>query len=272
VKCDYRYAARVRRLVLLALFVVVGATAATARADGDPASDTLIFENVYFPYPAPSAHASAPLADAVRAVYARGFRIKVAVIATPTDLGAIPSLFNKPSDYAKFLGQELGLYYVGPLLIVMPSGFGIYDGGRPTPTEDGVLAKLDVSGSSADALVQSAATAVDKLLAVGALKSKDIKPPYAQPLDSRGKRGRPMRLRYAVFDDSGRSKVLLTVRAGKKAVANFSVPMRAVVGSRQYFVPWRPPASAPHALRLCVQGIDPSRNKSPLACLPLRLG
>jgi hypothetical protein len=261
----------VRRLVLLALLVAVAVTAATARADGDPASDTLIFENVYFPYPPPSAHASAELAEAVRAVYARGFRVKVAVIATPTDLGAIPSLFGKPSDYANFLGQELGLYYVGPLLIVMPAGFGIYDGRRPTPAEDAVLAKLDVNGSSADALVQSAGTAVQRLLAAGALKSKDIKPPYAQPLGSSGKRGRPMRLRYAVFDDSGRSSVLLTVRAGKKALATFTVPMRAVLGSRQYFVTWRVPSSAPRGVRLCVRGVDPSRNKSPTTCLRVRI-
>jgi len=43
-------------------------------------------------------------------------------------LGAIPSLFNKPNQYARFLGFELSAGFIGPLLIVMPSGFGIWDG------------------------------------------------------------------------------------------------------------------------------------------------
>jgi hypothetical protein len=261
----------VRRLVLLALVVGIATVAATARADGDPASDTLIFDNVYLPYPPPADHVTAPLNAAVRAVYAKRYRVKVAVIATPTDLGAIPSLFDKPSDYAKFLGQELGLYYVGPLLIVMPSGFAIYDGGRPTPAENAVLAHLSVTGSSPEHLVASATTAVQKLLTADALKSKDVKPPYAQPLASQGRRGRAMRLRYAVFDDSGRSKVVLSVRAGKERVASFTVPMRPVVGSKQYSVTWHVPPKAPRGLRLCVQGVDPFANKSPTTCIPMRV-
>jgi hypothetical protein len=123
----------VRRAAVLAV-VLLALSSSAAFADGDPASDTLIFENVYFPYPAPGQQPSAALSAATRSVYARGYRIKVAVIASATDLGSIPSLFDKPADYAKFLGQELGLYYIGPLLIVMPAGFGIYDGGRPSTT------------------------------------------------------------------------------------------------------------------------------------------
>ena len=73
-------------------------------------------------------------------VYADGNRVKVAVIATSDDLGAIPSLMNKPDDYAKFLGQELAGFYIGPLLIVMPSGWGVYDGGRSVAAENGCSA------------------------------------------------------------------------------------------------------------------------------------
>ena len=36
----------------------------------------------------------------------RGFPLKVAVIARRADLGAIPSLFGQPREYARFLGQE----------------------------------------------------------------------------------------------------------------------------------------------------------------------
>src|SRR5262249_50781056 len=78
-------------------------------------------------------------------------------------LGAIPSLFGKPTEYARFLGTELSMTYVGPLLIVMPEGYGIYDGGRSTAAEQAVLSKLAVDGSTKDALVASAAKAAGGL-------------------------------------------------------------------------------------------------------------
>ena len=121
-----------RGLIALALLLVL---TPSALADGDPANDVLLVKNVFLPYPAPSAAASNELAAAVSSAYARGYRVKVAVIATETDLGSVPSLFNRPGDYARFLGQELNLYYVGPLLIVMPAGYGVYDGGRSTAPE-----------------------------------------------------------------------------------------------------------------------------------------
>jgi len=116
---------------LLALALVLAVTP-SAFADGDPASDVLLVKNVFVPYPAPSAAASNELAAAVRSAYARGYRVKVAVIASETDLGSIPSLFNRPNDYAKFLGQELQLYYIGPLLIVMPNGYASKTGKKDT--------------------------------------------------------------------------------------------------------------------------------------------
>src|SRR5436305_1644314 len=122
-------------------------TAGAVLADGDPASDALIVQNVFFPYPAPPASATGALSTQVEKAYTRGYRVKVAVVASETDLGSVPSLFNKPQDYAKFLGEELQFYYVGPLLVVMPAGYGIYDGGRSVAAEDAVLAKLKVSGS-----------------------------------------------------------------------------------------------------------------------------
>ena len=101
----------------------------------------------------------------MRSAYARGYRVKVAVIATETDLGSIPSLFNRPNDYAKFLGQELQLYYIGPLLIVMPTGYGIYDGGRSTAPERKALAGARPSGSGPNELTTSVAGIVRRLVA-----------------------------------------------------------------------------------------------------------
>ena len=53
-----------------------------------------------------------------------GFPIRVAIIASRSDLGAITGLWLKPRAYARFLGLELSLAYTGRLLVVMPNGFG----------------------------------------------------------------------------------------------------------------------------------------------------
>lgn len=48
-----------RRAALLACVLVAAAVAGGARADGDPASDMLVVQNVFLPYEAPS-HPAAP--------------------------------------------------------------------------------------------------------------------------------------------------------------------------------------------------------------------
>ena len=65
--------------------VLLALTCSAARADGDPASDTLIFQNVFLPYPTPPKEITKPLAAAVSDVYAKSYRVKVAVIASPQD-------------------------------------------------------------------------------------------------------------------------------------------------------------------------------------------
>jgi hypothetical protein len=69
-------------------------TASASRADGDPASDYLLTENVDLPYRSPSPAVSRGLRRAADDVYARGDRVKVALIYSVDDLGAIPSLFG----------------------------------------------------------------------------------------------------------------------------------------------------------------------------------
>jgi hypothetical protein len=254
-----------RVLIALALALVLTPLAA---ADGDPASDVLVTQNVFFPYPTPSGSSTSSLSGAVESAYAKGYRVKVAVIATQNDLGSVPSLFGKPQEYAQFLGQELQSYYVGPLLIVMPSGFGIYDGGRTTAAEEKVLARLHVSGSSGDQLTLSAASAVKSLLAAGALKSKDVKAPYAAALDVTGKLGGTMRLNYATFDDSGKTRESITVSAGPKLLFVRKTTMRPTRADKTYFVLWHAPATVPTAqLKFCVSSYDPSGHKSKPSCL-----
>ncbi len=263
-----------RPLLAAAILVPLLALAAggsTALADGDPASDTLVVENAYLPYPAPQKDVAAALTRTIETVYKQGYRIKVAVIATKTDLGAVPSLFNLPTDYAKFLGQELSYYYVGPLLIAMPAGFGIYDRGRSTAAEETVLSRMSVKGSSAEAVTQSATSAVAHLLAARALKSPDIRAPYAQPVDSSGQRGQPMKLQYAVLDDSGRSSVLLQVTLRSRVLKTFHVPLRRVKGNATYSVIWFVPKTLRGTPRLCVTATDPGGNRSTKSCIALHI-
>jgi hypothetical protein len=255
----------VRRVVLaLALFLCI---APVAVADGDPASDVLVDRNVFLPYPPPSATASASLAREVRAAYARNFRVKVAVIATPTDLGSVPSLFGKPGQYAAFLGQELQLYYVGPLLIVMPAGYGVYDGGRSTKAERTVLATAAAPGSSAGALTSSAARLVHRLVATGALKSKDVTKPYVAPAVATVRPGHRTRLYYQVYDDSGKTRERLAVRgAGNRVVTSWSTRLRPTAAGKSYSVAWAVPAKLRGPLRFCVAAYDPSGNHAATQC------
>jgi hypothetical protein len=96
------------------------------------------------------------------------------LITTPSDLGAIPSLFGKPQTYAKFLWQELSFVYRGRVLILMPNGLGTYGGGASTAHEQRLLGNLTV-GSGVDGMAASAVEAILKLAAAAGHKL-DVKP------------------------------------------------------------------------------------------------
>jgi len=156
-----------RRVLLAALLAVLalGALSPAARADGDPGSDVLVYQNLFV---AADANMSIPqqvtledlLTDAARG----GFPIRVAVIAEQDDLGAITALWGKPTAYARFLGIELSLAYTQRLLVVMPDGFGFYWQGHQTAAADRVLARLSVAAGG-NGLATAAETAVRALAA-----------------------------------------------------------------------------------------------------------
>ena len=173
------------RLLVCPACVATLAIPAVTLADGDPASDFLIGADAYLPYPPPPAAARARLTGAIASVAHEHGRVKIAVIATPTDLGSVPSLFGRPSDYAKFLGVEIGYPYHAALLVVMPAGFGFYENGRPTPAADATLAALSIGDTSSAGLTRAAATAVTALARAGALAYTHTKKPTAVPSERR---------------------------------------------------------------------------------------
>jgi hypothetical protein len=163
-------------LVLTALLLSAGA----ARADGDPASDYLYTQKVFLPFDvkAPKA-AQQALIGTVEGATRAGFPIRVAVIGSAYDLGAVPSLWRKPQTYARFLGAELAFVYKQRLLVVMPNGFGFYWKGHPTARESGVLKSVRI-GAGPDGLVTGAHEAVIRLAA-----DRGITVEAAKPAESR---------------------------------------------------------------------------------------
>jgi hypothetical protein len=140
-------------------------SAQPALGDGDPASDVLIGANVFYPYAPVQAAVERALNAATVAFARHGQAIKLAIIASPDDLGAIPQAFNMPQAYAAFLDVELSYYDPhGPLLVVMPDGFGAEHLSQRALT---VIKSLPKPGSdSATALVRTALGAEEAIARV----------------------------------------------------------------------------------------------------------
>src|SRR5205085_4420595 len=96
---------RLMKRALLLAAVAAALLAPAARADGDPASDVLYTQWVFFPFEFKyGEHEKQALLSTVDDARKHGYPIKVALITQRYDLGAIPALFGKPQQYAHFLG------------------------------------------------------------------------------------------------------------------------------------------------------------------------
>ena len=119
---------------MLALAVALAGTAAgTARADGDPASDVLLSDNVFLSYQSPYGSAEGRALEALaKEAKQQHFPMRVAVITQIADLGAIGGLYGKAQRYADFLASEITFVYRGTLVVAMngkPGGFGVHGPG-----------------------------------------------------------------------------------------------------------------------------------------------
>jgi hypothetical protein len=150
--------------VAFAAALTLLALPAVAHANGDPASDYLLVQKLFLPASTKIDQAEVNRLNALLTSAERdNFKIRVAVILSPADLGTAFSLYRKPQRYAEFLGLELSFVYRDRLLVVMPNGYGFSVRGKPDPKTSRLLQPLQSPGRDATQEVRGAQTAVRKL-------------------------------------------------------------------------------------------------------------
>jgi len=157
-----RFAPRASVVALLAAACAL-LLAPHALADADPASDVLYTQPVFYSIDRlPSNAAQQRLNQVVKSATKAGYPIRVALIASPSDLGGVTALWGKPHQYARFLGLELAFVYKGHLLVVMPQGLGYAHKGKSSAAADELLRPIRVEPTN-DGLADAAVTAIAKL-------------------------------------------------------------------------------------------------------------
>jgi hypothetical protein len=153
----------IRRLLpVLAVIATLVLLPATARADGDPASDVLLLQDVYLPYaPGVPPALGKTITDLLKTTRKAGFPLKVAIIAGPKDLGAVPQFFARPQSYAPFLESEIAFNAKKPLLVVMPTGYG--GAGLAKRTQVGLTGLAPPKSAAGGDLGRAALAAIVKL-------------------------------------------------------------------------------------------------------------
>lgn len=170
----------VRRITPVLLAALALLPTAAAWGDADPASDFLPGFDSYLPYGNSVAKPTQGQLDKLlKVARARKEPFKVAVIATPPDLGAITALYNKPQQYAKFLYREIRPIITGgdvTLLVVMPSGVGVI--GRDAATKGGraALAVHPPKGATPTVLAQTAVSTVERIAAADGHRLPKVAP------------------------------------------------------------------------------------------------
>lgn len=138
-------------IVALALASVPG----SALADGDPASDVLVTQQLFLPWDAGlTSRDQAEIGASLKAAGREGYPLRVALIASASDLGSVSALWDEPQGYADFLGEELSLVYRGTLLVVMPDGFGLHRPNGPLATARSALAGVRPASAGGSALLR----------------------------------------------------------------------------------------------------------------------
>lgn len=160
----------IRSLIAALAAATLLVLAPAAHADGDPASDVLVSENVFYGtgldlMSKPAAQLPAMLTTSA----GKGYEIRVALIPEFADLGIATWMWKDPKAYAKYLGDELGYTYKARTLILMPNGYAIFHLGHSTVREQRLLDRLPAPRKSARFL-PGAIDAVRRLAAAQGVK------------------------------------------------------------------------------------------------------
>jgi hypothetical protein len=137
-----------------------------ARADGDPASDTLLISTLYTPVSQKiSPPVLANLEATIKASNAAGFKVRVALILDRTDLGSVPQLYGHPEQYVHLLSGELYYAWKGGIVAVQPSGIGVRNITPLAPAQKLASSITVAKPATADTLAEAATVAIRKLAA-----------------------------------------------------------------------------------------------------------
>ncbi len=156
--------------VVLVFALAVGVLAPRARADGDPASDYLLTNQVFLSAQTTSmSSAQRQLVNLVAEANRKGLALRVALVPTEYDMGSITELWRQPRLYARFLGLELGSTYRGRLLVVMPDGIGVEWSDHAAGPMYGALAAVRVAPGD-QTLATAGEAAVERLASTAGLR------------------------------------------------------------------------------------------------------
>src|SRR4051812_45632170 len=163
----------------IAAALMLSAWPAGALAHGDPTAHYLETDSLLTTYAAPpDVGVELQLRGVLDAAAARGYPVKVALIASEQDTGGEPDPLEDTQDYAALVGQQLSSVkpLKAPVLIVTPRQIGIGGsqprGGTVTPITNQLAASLAHNLSLAkkpegNALARAAIRAVRRLAATG---------------------------------------------------------------------------------------------------------
>ncbi len=158
------------RALLAAVVLLLLAAVPPARADGDPASDVLPSQPVFYGSAVDLKSKPAAQLDAlVKEAKQRGYLVNVAVISRLEDMGSASQFWNDMDNYGDFLAGEIACCVKGRLLIVMPSGFGVTYLGHSSLADRKIVDGLAAPGAVPN-LLPGAIDGVVKLAAASGVK------------------------------------------------------------------------------------------------------
>jgi hypothetical protein len=166
-----------RRVLVTVVLLASLAAPAAACANSNPAADVLLTQDAFFPYrPEVPEPVQAGLTDTLERAREAGFPLKVVIIASQDDLGAIPQFYGSPQPYADHLQSEIAFDRPKPLLVVMPTGFGT----AAIPGEP-IEVLEDVDTPDADSGDSLGRTAIEATRALAKAQGKPLPAPDLPP-------------------------------------------------------------------------------------------